>query len=280
MKNIFRLLALLVFVFSMSSCEKQESKDFFEGGTPPVLTASATTVTLESGQETNTAITLNWTNPDYMFTTGISSLDVTYTIEMDTLGANFASSKKVSTVISKELSKTYTVGELNSILGNDMLLQLNPRRNYTMQLRVTSSIGSAAKLTSNVISFTTKPFQPPPKVAPPAGGHLYIVGDATPGAWNNPVPLPTQEFTKLSTTLYQITLSMVGGGKHYLFLPLNGDWGNKYAVKTAAQPLDGGDFGYNGGDPAFNTDIPGPLVDGTYKITVDFQLGKYTVVKL
>ena len=279
MKNIFRLLAFSVFVSGMSSCEKTETKDYFEGGTAPVLTASATTVSLESGQEANTAIVFNWTNPDYMFTTGLSSHDVTYTLEMDTLGANFGSSKKVSAVISKELSKTYTVAELNNILGNDMLLQLDPRREYTLQVRVTSSIGSAVKLTSNVVSFKTKPFQPPPKVTPPPSGRLFIVGDATPGEWNNPVPTPAQEFTKLSNTLYEITLPLASGGKHYLFLPVNGSWDNKYAVQSSSQSPDGGDFGYNGGNATFNTDMPGPTVSGTYKITVNFQLGKYTVVK-
>jgi len=148
-----------------------------------------------------------------------------------------------------------------------------------MQMRVTSTIGTSVPLTSNVISFTTKPFQPPPKVTPPPSGHLYIVGDATGGGWSNPVPLPTQEFTKLSPTLYQITLALVAN-KHYLFLPLNGDWGNKYAVKNSSQPVDGGEFGYNGGNTTYNTDIPGPVADGNYKITVDFQLGKYSVVKL
>lgn len=33
------------------------------------------------------AFSLNWTNPEYKFTTGVSSQDVSYTIEMDTAGA-------------------------------------------------------------------------------------------------------------------------------------------------------------------------------------------------
>ena len=279
MKNIIRLIAFSLIVFGISSCEKQETKDYFEGGTPPVLSAAPAVVALEPGTEANTALVVNWTNPEYKFTSGRSSLDVTYTLEMDTLGANFNSSKKVSSVVSKDLSKSYSVGALNSILGNDMLLQLNPRRNYTMQLRVTSSVGSGTQLTSNVISFTTKPFQPPPKVTPPPSGHLYLVGDATNGGWANPVPLPSQEFTFINATTYQITVPLLGG-KHYLFLPVNGDWGNKYAVQNSSQPVDGGDFGYNGGNNTYNTDIPGPVVDGNYKITVDFQLGKYSVVKL
>ena len=280
LKVFFSLAALL----AIASCKKAENKDFFEGGTAPVLTASATNVPLEPGSENNPAITFKWTNPDYSFTTGISSQDVSYTIEMDTLGANFGSKIKYSTVIANNLSKTYTVAELNGILGNDMQLQLNPRRNYTIQMRVVSSIsvsggGKRLQLTSNVVSFTTKPFAPPPKVPPPATGHLYLVGDATGGGWTNPVPLPDQEFTKISNTLYEITVPL-SGGKHYLFLPLNGDWGNKYAVHDGStQPPDGGEFGYNGGNPFYNADIPGPTTAGNYKISVNFQLGKYTVVK-
>jgi starch-binding outer membrane protein SusE/F len=279
MKNKFSILLTSLLLLALISCKKQETRDYFEGGTAPALTASTSNVTLEPGQETNTAIVLNWTNPEYTFTSGPSSLDVTYTLEVDTMGANFNSSKKYTTVLASNLSKSFTVAELNDILGNTMLLQLNPRRNYTLQARIISSIGTNVKLISNPITFTTRPFAPPPKVAPPAGGHLYLVGDATPGAWSNPVPLPSQEFTKVSNTLYQITIPLTGG-KHFLFLPLNGDWGNKYAAHDGGtQPHDGGDFGYNGGNSFYNADMPGPDANGTYKITVDFQLGKYTIVK-
>jgi starch-binding outer membrane protein SusE/F len=281
MTNKLSILLSFSLLLIMFSCKKEENKIYSEGGNAPVLSASATTVSLESGQEANTALLLTWTNPEYRFTTGISSQDVTYTFEMDTLGGNFSSSKKYTNVFSKDLTKTYTVGELNAVLGNDMQLQLNPRRNYTLQLRITSSIGSNLKLISNVVSFTTKPFAPPPKVTPPPSGLLFLVGDATQGGWSNPVPLPSQGFAKINNTFYEITVSLLGGGKHFLFLPVNGDWGNKYAVKNSAtQPVEGGEFGYNGGNSTFNGDIPGPLVDGTYKISVDFQLGKYTVVKL
>ncbi|HEV8506193.1 MAG TPA: SusE domain-containing protein [Chitinophagaceae bacterium] len=284
MKHIFQLLFLSAFLLAITSCKKAENKIFFEGGTPPQLSSSSGNVVLEPGSESNVALVLSWTNPDYKFTTGMSSQDVTYTLEMDTLGGNFSSSNKVTTVIAKDTKKVYSVGELNGILGNTMVLQLDPRREYTLQIRVTSSIsvsggGAAGKLTSNVVSLKTTPFAPPPKVAPPTTGHLYLVGDATPGDWANPVPVPSQEFTKVSNTVYEITVPL-SGGKHYLFLPLNGDWGNKYAChdKTTQSP-DGGNFGYNGNDSFWNDDIPGPTANGNYKITVDFQLGKYSVVK-
>ena len=274
MYKIFRLLVFLVATVTISSCEKKENEIYFEGGTAPVLTVSTANVNLEPGLESNTALVLNWTNPDYKFTTGVSSHDVLYTLEMDTLGASFNSTKKITTVIAKDLSKTYTVNELNGILGNDMLLELNPRRNYTLELRVTASIGSSSKITSNTVTITTKPFEPPPKVDLPSTGHLYLVGDATPGAWDNPVPVPSQEFTKVSKTIYEITVNL-NGGKSMLFLPLNGDWGDKYGwdgSNNANNP--GGDKLKRGGG-----DIKTPADNGTYKITVNFQLGTFNVVK-
>ncbi|MGZ3852004.1 MAG: SusE domain-containing protein [Flavisolibacter sp.] len=288
MKNRFSILLTCFLLLALISCKKQETMDYYEGGTAPTLTESTSTVTLEPGQESKTAIVFNWTNPEYKFTSGPSSQNVTYSLEIDTMGANFGSSKKYTEVISPDLSRSYTVAALNDILGNTMLLQLNPRRNYTLQARVISSIAGNVKIASNPVSFTTKPFAPPPKVTPPGtapnytDGKLFLVGDATPGGWANPVPVPSQQFTQVAGsngTKYQLTVPLTGG-LHFLFLPVNGDWGNKYAVHDGGtQPKDGGDFGYNGGNSYYNADIPGPDASGTYKITVDFQLGKYTVVK-
>ena len=110
MKHISQLLFSSVLLLVITSCEKAENKIFFEGGTPPQLSASTANVVLEPGSESNIALVLNWTNPDYKFTTGISSQDVTYTLEMDTLGGNFSSSNKVTSSDSKGNKKVYTVG--------------------------------------------------------------------------------------------------------------------------------------------------------------------------
>jgi len=275
MKNRLSILfsSLLILLFS---CKKEEAKIYYEGGTPPALTASTTSVTLEPGLEANTALVLNWTNPNYQFSNGSNSHDVTYTLEMDTLGANFNSSKKYTTVFAKELSKSFTVAELNGIIGNTMLLQLNPRRNYTFQTRIIASIGSNAKLPSNAISFTAKPFSPPPKVDTPASGKLFITGSATAGNWmgGGDPELASQKFTRLSSTLYEITVNLKADGS-YTFVPVYGSWNTKYSIKVKNDPNEiyGGEFQLGG------EDILAPPVTGTYKITVDFQLGKFTVVK-
>jgi hypothetical protein len=268
--------SMLMAVFLLGSCEKDENKIFYNGGTAPVLTSSTNAVKLNPppADETLEALKLSWTNPDYTFTTGPNSQDVNYTLEMDTLGGNFASSNKYVTTISRDLTKSFTVVDLNSILGNTMLLK--PAKQYTIETRISSSLASnAVPLTSNKVSFTATPYSPPPKVELPAAGTLWATGDAFASGWGNPLPAPydvSQKFTKVSNTLYELVVAMPGGG-NYKLIQEQGVWGSQYHMKTGSSA--GGTFEKKDADPGF----PGPAAAGTYKITVDFQLGTFTVVK-
>lgn len=109
--------------------------------------------------------------------------------------------------------------------------------------------------------------------------NLFLVGDATPGGWNNPVPVPSQQMTRLNSSQWSITLNFTGTGK-YLLLPENGNWGLKYAVldNTITNLWKGGELLYNTGQ-----DIPGPVSAGNKTLLVDFATkenyatGKFTV---
>lgn len=107
---------------------------------------------------------------------------------------------------------------------------------------------------------------------------LFIVGDATAGGWNNPVPVPSQQLTRLNSSEWTITLPLTGGGQ-YLLLPVNGSWDNKYAVadNSITGLSAGGDFGYD-----LSANFPGPDTGGTYTLTVNFakgDTGQFTLVK-
>lgn len=103
---------------------------------------------------------------------------------------------------------------------------------------------------------------------------LFIVGDATPGGWNNPVPVPAQQFTRINSSQFELTLAL-NANKNYLFLPENGNWGKKFgAVNNTANIKLGGPFAPEG------QDIPSPESAGNYKITVDFLSGQYKLVKI
>lgn len=255
-------------------CKKDETKLYFTGGTPPVLTSSAG-ADVSYANADQVALTLNWTNPNYTFTTGVSSLDVSYNIEIDTVGSDFSNPAKKVITVNKDLSFSFLASELNDIMLNQLSLQVSVP--HTLEIRVVSSlVNNTAQLESNSVQFTATPYVIPPKIAPPASGTLYITGSATPANWmgGGDAEVLSQKFTQVSPTQYEITIDLIGGGS-YLFVPVYGDWNHKYGGVGAnnTNNVNGDDFKPEGGD------LLAPPASGTYKIVVDFQKGKFTVTK-
>ena len=279
MKKYIKVLCLFTLVAALLvSCKKDENRITSQGGTAPVLSASKTaSIPLSFMDKDLEAVKLSWTNPNYVFTTGLSSQDVSYTVEIDVAGADFSSAGKKSVSVAKDLNTTFTQGQLNDILLNDLVL--TPAVEHDIEIRVKSTLTNATvPLYSGSLGFKVTPYAIPPKVIPPGtapdflDGRLFMVGNATPGGWNNPVPEPSQEFMKISPTLYELVVPVTGGNS-YLFLPVNGSWAAKYGFIGANNQNNSGgdDFKAGGGD------MKAPAAGGMYKIVVDFQRGKFTV---
>jgi starch-binding outer membrane protein SusE/F len=283
--RIFSPLFVLLAVVA-TSCKKEENKVFYEGGTNPVLTATTnsggTDIIMGFTTQSEQAVEFKWTNPEYQFTTGVSSQDVSYTLEVDTAGANFTNPNKKTVVLSKLLSLKITQSELNDYMLNQLVLA--PSIPHTLEIRVKSSlVNNSAVLISNVIRLTATPYTIPPKVAPPAAATLYVTGSATPASWmgGGDPEVVSQKFTRVSETLYELTVNLTGGGS-YLLVPRYGNWGavapdpEKYGFTGSnnANNVNGDDFKAYGGD------ILSPAASGTYKIVVDFQRGKFTVTRI
>lgn len=276
MKKIIKHLFFLSILAALAaSCKKDEHKIFFMGGTNPVLSSTVTSdiLPLSYLNKDNAALTLKWTNPNYEFTTGISSQDVNYQVEIDTTGSNFTSLKRQTISVNKDLSLSITQGQFNDYLLNQ--LQLTPAVAHHVEIRVTSFLkNSSEPMMSNVLKYVVTPYAIPPKITPPASGELYITGSALASGWTSSPPV-SQKFTKVSPTLFQITVPLIGGNS-YTFLPTYGSWNDKYsiAIKNDPDEVNGGDFQWQGND------ILAPAASGNYKIEVDFQRGKFTVTKL
>jgi len=276
MKNISKFVFLLFLLTTLVwSCSKDENKIYFEGGTAPVLAANKTAVALSFVTAADEAVTFSWTNPNYQFTTGISSQNVSYVLEIDTTGANFTNPNKKALAISQDLNQTITVGTFNDYLLNQLVLK--PAKPHNLDVRIKSTlINSSVPLYSNVLKYTVTPYAIPPKVTPPTAGTLWIVGSAVASGWSNPLPAPydvSQKFTRVSETLYTLTVPLIGGANGYKLIQINGDWEQQYHALDGTV-FTGGDFEKKNSDPQF----PAPAASGTYKITIDFQRGKYTVV--
>ena len=282
MKKIVYLFLFAILILA-NSCKKQEETAYFKGGTNPILTAISNSggavIDLIPADSTKTALSVSWTNPEYMFNNGVSSLNVAYLLEIDTVGSNFSYAKRAQIGISQSTDIDLSGTNFNSYLTN--LMGLDTSFSHQLEIRilayiVTSGAG-ADTLFSNVLKFTAKPYYPPPLITPPASGNLYIVGDATPGGWppfsNDP---NIQKFTKITGTLYELTININANGE-YKFVEIPGQWDKQWSIKTepaagAPETLSGKLF-FNGGNGR------APSQGGSYKVTVDFQTGKYTFIK-
>ena len=270
MKNIFKLMLLATgILFIYSSCNKVDDLAFYSNGKAPVLSSSVTATAPLTADSNKALITFSWTSPGY----ATDSSNQKFLIEIDSSGRNF--SRAASFVVNKNLSKTFLAKEINAALLGFGFAYNKP---YDVDVRVTSSYANNnERYQSNVLKLKMTAYLIPPKVVPPTTKKLYLVGDASAGGWNNPVPSPAQEFTRIDSVTYQGTFYL-NGGKQYVFLPLNGDWGNKFNVASATAPgiANGGVFGLNMG----SSNIPGPALTGMYTIKVDFQSGLFTVARV
>jgi starch-binding outer membrane protein SusE/F len=278
MKNISKyILFALTLAIVVASCTKDEKRVVYEGGTAPVLSASSTgPFVLLQPDKDKAALTLKWTNPDYKFNTGVSSQDVTYTLQVDTTGSNFTlNPNKQEVAIANDLSVNYTVKDLNSFLTK-MALTAGVTYNIEMRIKATL-VNSSVPLYSNVLKMKVTPYLDfavePPGTAPNYDdGNLWATGDCflSPD-WVNPLPPPydaSLKFTKIDKLHYQLIADFDKTGG-YKLIQEQGNWNTQYHALVANTALSG-DFEKKNSDPQFAS--PGV---GKYKIEVNFQTGKY-----
>lgn len=279
-KSIQTMLLPVLMVLLVASCKKDERMIYFEGGTAPTLTASTANVTLTPDRDAETAIIFNWSNPNFRFTTGVSSHDVQYALEMDRV-SGFNSPNMREITLTSDLARRFTVLELNSFLGNVMELPLEQNVQVFVRvvafLRAEGVTNRVGAVTSNVVTFNTRPYAPPPLVEPPTDGTLWATGNAFAAPdWQNPLLPPfvnDQAFRRVTNTLYEAELNFTRPGAFKL-IQTNGVWGTQYH-KVDGDAF-GGTFRKRDADPAFD----GPTEPGRYRMTVNFQTGRFTLVKL
>ncbi|MFN4973929.1 MAG: SusE domain-containing protein [Bacteroidota bacterium] len=275
MKKIYSLIVGALFLTgALTGCKKEENRIIFEGGVNPVLTANSVSprVLVIANRDVPT-LRLNWTNPNYRFTTGVSSQDVTYLIQIDLEGANFNSSKKYEKVVARDLVLNFTTAELNTAL---LAMDLPENVAHKLEVRVIASLmNNSVPFVSNVLRMTVTPYL---DVVFPVPANLYITGAATPGNWmgGGDPELLSQKFTKISSSEFQISSLNMKASQGFLLVPVYGNWSNKYGFTGAGlgNNPDGDNFKPDG------SDFVSPGVAGNYRINVSFKTGKYTFTKL
>jgi len=277
MRHIFKLLSISAGLLLFAACKKEETRTTLNQGTfyttaSPGLTTSDTTLVLDSANaSTAKAVTFKW--PVVSFGNNVT---VSYTLQVDSVAGKFA--KPVNVSVGSSLSLAYTKVNFNTLAQSlGLITGVAGKLIVRVKADVNQNNGAASTVPgalSNTVTLTVTTYSnnPPPKYPVPA--NLYIIGNATPGGdthgWDNPVPVPNQQFTQIDATTFGIVLQLIGG-KEFVFLPKNGDWGHKYAIPGTGDPA-GGAF-----EPDAKNNMAGPVADGLYKIIVDFVKGTYTV---
>lgn len=266
MKNTFKfLLAALSVVIVFAACKKEPPLFSYKEGTGVYLTMRDSVFTPQPPDSNGYRVRLNWTNPN--MATALEN--VKFVTQIDVFDGDFSNGLTSTTY------GGFTDSFQNKVVNNFLLSKGVPfGTSRVLKARtITSYANNNNTQISNEVFFTFRAYKVPPKVALPSSGRLFLVGNATQGGWNNPVPVPTQEFSRMDETTW-VGVFNLNGGAQYLVLPVNGSWDNKFSVTNTNLPglNAGGDFGYN-----LPGNFPGPENDGIYKIMLDFQTGKFTV---
>jgi len=272
MKNLF-MVAVAIVLFA--ACDKEGDQVKLIGGSSDITLSISSTadLTLTKAQANFNSLQFQWTNPGYKFSNGVNTQDITYTLQIDKDGGDFTGAKVVGLEYKSALSASFKVRELNTALAG---LELPDGPLNTFQFRVRSVLpGSNAPLFSNIVKMKIATYL---DVVYPVPTNLFMVGDATPGGWDNSVGNldPSQKFNKPNSFTFELPSIALTGGKYYLLLPVAGSWTNKYAFP--------GDKDKNNvlGDtfqPDSGADFLAPST-GNYKVIVNFKTAKITLVKL
>jgi len=267
---IKKYLVLLVGFLSLVACEKEEDRITLTGGNAPTLTVSSTdAIVLDKPIENYSSLQFQWSNPDYSFSNGVSTHDVNYVLQIDVAGANFSSPKMVNLAFVNTLSRSFTVKEINTALSG---LELPDYQEHTFQFRVKATLANGSvPLYSNVIEIPITTYL---DVVYPVPDKLFITGAATPGGWmgGGDAPLASQEFQKINPYTFQIASLAINASQGFLFVPVYGNWNNKYGFTGAGMT----------NNPAGDTfrpegnDFVSPGTAKAYKITVNFKTGRYS----
>src|ERR1700733_10564505 len=106
MKNYFSIIIISICsTVLLLACKKNIADITYpDNGMAPVLSTTNDSIALVPADSLNTALALSWTNPNYNFSNGVSSLNVNYNVQIDTVGSDFSNPSDVIETVSSSLS--------------------------------------------------------------------------------------------------------------------------------------------------------------------------------
>ncbi|KQS92206.1 MULTISPECIES: SusE domain-containing protein [Chryseobacterium] len=203
MKNIFKIITLLLVGLMVFSCEKEEDIATLGAASTSNLSADKTSIVLIKDNEAQNAVTFNWSAPSY----GIAVAQKNQ-LQIAAKGTNFASPKNVD-LNDGAVKASFTVAEFNTYLLD---AGIAPNVASQIDVRLSSKLGSFEAVNSNVVTLTVTPYM----TSYPS---FHIVGDASAVGWNATSAQLLYKLDNLST-IY----TYLENGKSFRFLGQQ-DWG-------------------------------------------------------
>ena len=201
-------------ILLLNSCQKEDSMVIFEGHENDVtLAVNNSAVELMKDQAASNALRFSWNNPNYTFNTGLSSHNVSYTLDLDT---NASFSSPVSASVMSDLGHEFTNRELNNLLTT---LGLVPGVAQDVYARVRASLGpEVSQVVSNTVSFNATTY------SDISITYLWVPGDYQ--GWNHATsPL----LWSTNGVNYEGYVYVPGGGsREFKFSATNGWGGTNY----------------------------------------------------
>ncbi len=247
---------------TLTSCEKDEVRATLTPTTATTLSASAANVVLQQTNSEQTAVTFSWTPVTYAWSnneqTAVTPV-VTYALEIDKQGNNFAKPAVIDMGTGTSSTKAVLVKDLNSSLNS---LGLAPGVATPLEARLKSYVAANSSQYSPTIALTATSYK---MCVAPNTNRWSIIGPAGVD-WSTDVALAYD----CDTRTYRTTRSLNAGEFKFR---LNSDWATNYgstATRSSAgtAPLDT--------SPNNNITVP---TAGTYTIILDLNAMTYTLTR-
>jgi len=218
---------------------------------PSVFSSSATTVTGALNTASQTALTFSWT-PSFVGYSGI----VTYTLQYDSIGKNFASPHEMA-VGASLLNRIMTQGEINTTALDEGVAGGSTGK---IEYRIKATTAQGASAFSNAVAVTVNTYVPIIRLYMP-GGYQAATGNGS--DWDPPT---APEFIRdlrpeAMNKLYYM----------YIFLPANAEFkitdGRSWTTN----------YGGTGGTLSLNGSNLKVTAAGVYRVSVDLANMKYDI---
>lgn len=255
------ILILAIGLFSLYSCKKDETKVVLTYFTAPqILTPpSDSTYILIKENKDFLLFAYTWSAATYNLTDVVKP---TYTLEMDTAGGNFTKPTVLSTT--QDYSYSITVGSMNDLILGAFKGVADSLATFQFRVKASLSVNNpATNNISGIITLHIKPYSSVVIVSP-----IYLLGSATAAGWDNTKALEMTHIGSAGQFAIVAHLTTVTAAQ-IKFIANLGAWAPQWGT-DAAGTSESGNLVYRPTEAVADpTPIPGPAVEGDYRIMAD-----------